>query len=188
MPGGKIGEVGKAITEILEGEFQLAGQADRVGHGFRVIAKQGLHVGRGMQVAVLIDRKQAAGGIERRVVPQAGKDVRHDALGLLRVERAAGGQQRQPLARREGGEHFHDGFLAADAMPLDFHMEAVGAEDGLEWSQGRRHGLGAAALPGPAQRTVLVAGHGDEAASMRGEFIPRGEAAALALARVLRRS
>src|SRR6188768_2658806 len=146
-----------------------------------MVAKQRLHVPGVVEVAVFVGCEQAARGVERGVVAQAGEDVRNDALVRVSVQHAARREQRQMLAGGQGGQHLDDSFLAAYPMALNFHLQAVRAENTLERNEDALDLARAAALPSAPQRAVLVASQRDQPLAVARYLLPCSEAAAFAL-------
>ena len=72
-------------------------KADGVLQRFRKIAKEQVHLGGGFEVAFAVAGEERAGGIEMRVMAQAGEHIEHLAAGAPRVKDAAGGEEREMM-------------------------------------------------------------------------------------------
>ena len=96
----------------------------------------------------------------------------------------AGGEEGEVFGGGEVAEETHVAFFAADAVALDFDVEAVGAEDALEVIEGGGDGGGAAGLPGGEEGAFGVASEGDQTVGVEGELVPGGVAGAFAFVEI----
>ena len=175
------GKIGELVAEVLEGEFQPPLQAHRLRHRLRQVGEARRHLVRGMHVALGIDGEPAAGGIKRHVKAQAREDVGHGAFLRCRVGHAARGEQGQATCGREVAQECVLPLLAAAAVALHLDVDAAAAERRLDPRERRARRRRTGAPPRVPHRALLVAGQGDQALRVRGDFLPGRKAGTLAV-------
>ena len=87
----------KLVAQVRQGELEPLTEPDGVGDGRGQIGEQCGHRRGRFKVMLAIGQEQCAGGIEVRVMPQTGEDIKHAAALWSRVEHAVGRKQWQPI-------------------------------------------------------------------------------------------
>ena len=120
-------------------------------------------------MAFAVGGKKVAGLIERRVVAEAGECVRQHAVGTFRMERCVAGDEREFEMRCEIDELAVDASVVAEAVAVDFDVDVVMAKEADEILCGGKGGGFVVAEKGFADRSLAVAGEGDEIFEVPGD-------------------
>ncbi len=82
------------------------------------------------QMAFAVSLQQCSGGIQMRVMANAGEHIQNGTLVFTRIQNAIGRQQREPELLARLHEQSDGFFFAADAMTLDFDEEIIAGKNG----------------------------------------------------------
>ena len=126
-----------------------------------------------------VAREPAPGGVERRMLAQAGEYVEHPARVRHGVPDSVGRQQGKAGRARPIDQKFVSLLLVREKMPLHFDEQPVAPEDFPQPFAGAGGGSRTARAPGASHRTLLVAGQGNQAVVFRLQFKPGHPALAL---------
>ena len=124
------------------------GDPHRVGDGFRKVPKALFHLGRRLQIELVVVKAHAVGVGDDRTRLQAEEDVMRFGVVLAGVVRIVGGDQRNPRTLRQSGEALGHPGLLLHPMVLDLE-EKVLPEDPLVLER-RVLGAGLVTLEQPA--------------------------------------
>src|SRR4051812_42782324 len=186
------GERRKFVAEILERKREALIEADGIGEGVWQIAEELGHLRGGFHVALRVDLQASTGRIERRVLTQAGEHIGNNAMFGDRVVHAAGGEQGQAMGRGEITEKVVFPLLTADAVALELDEETgaggirIVAENRREFFERSAGRGGALGTPGATNGTFGITRECNKSGVETGEFFPRGETRAFAIAGIRR--
>ncbi len=118
----------EAIAEVGERELALVGDTLCVANRFGQVAEQGVHFARRTKEAFGIAVEPAAGGVEMRLLANAGQDVEERSLFALREDDVVGGEERQTVVACDIDKEAIATFLLRIEVALQIDVEAIGKE------------------------------------------------------------
>jgi hypothetical protein len=121
----------EVVTDVFEGKLKAIGEAECVGESIGLIAKEGLHFLRALEMALVVFCQARPGRIQMGVFANAGKNIEHLAPGRTGMENSIGGEEGKPMMFSEINQLAIDPFLAPNEMALQLDIDAIAAK-GLE--------------------------------------------------------
>ena len=141
----------------------------------RQIREEGLHVGRGLQVALAPRVQLRAGRVEVRVVADARERVEEVLVLPLRVARAVRREDRQARGESEIEERAVQVLLLAQEVALQLHVHAPGEErrEAVQLAPRRVEAARVARRQRARHDALLAARQDVQPFRVRGDFLPR---------------
>ncbi len=166
---------GEAVAEVREREGKAPRELGALFEDARQIREEGLHVGRGLQVALAPRVQLRAGRVEVRVVANARERVEEVLVLPLRVARAVRREGRQAREAREIEERAVQVLFLAQEVALQLHVHAPGEErrEAVQLAPRRVEAARVARRQRARHDALLTPRQNVQPFRVRGDFLPR---------------